>query len=74
MSENSLDSGQEPLYEKFAGLGSPLRGDALVACASCREGHAGFCPNELVEEGHACPVGWLADDVERREQEGPTDN
>lgn len=71
MSEKTPESGPESLYETFAGIGGPLRGDALVLCAYCREGHAGYCPNDIVEEGHACPVGWLADEVERRRMEGP---
>lgn len=58
------------LYEGTAALSAHLRVDALVTCASCREGHAGLC---MVDELDAqkCPVDWLHAEIGRRETELP---
>ena len=71
MANDVPERSPQALSKKVEGLGAPVRLDALVACAACREGHMGYCPNHIVDEGHACPVGWVFDEVERREMESP---
>jgi hypothetical protein len=71
MMSDTPETGPASLGKKVEGLGAPIRMEALVTCAFCREGHAGYCPNDLITEGDACPVGWVADEIERRKLESP---
>jgi hypothetical protein len=71
--EQAPFSGPESLSRWSEGLDDSLRREALVACAYCREGHAGHCVNDMIEEGHACPVNWLTDEIDRRKMESPDD-
>lgn len=73
MTDEKRDSRIDELYDQVKGLGGPLRSEALVACTTCREGHAGFCPNDLAEEGDVCPVGWLTDEIALRKMESGLD-
>lgn len=66
-------SGPESMARWTEGLDASQRSEALVACAFCREGHAGLCLNDMVEEGHACPVNWPTDDIAQRKMESPDD-
>lgn len=64
-------SGPESLSRWTEGMDDARRMEALILCAYCREGHAGHCVNDMVEEGDACPVGWLTDEISQRKMESP---
>ena len=69
MTTSPFISGPALLYAKAKDYSGPIRVEAVVTCAYCREQHGGECLGDLTGDRSVCPLVPLKAEIDRRDME-----